>query len=78
MDEPQPVKPVIRLQMHSTLVITWEEYEQIARDLIARKFVGDFSVGDQILAKILLDVEGRYHTVKAHYHPELYRMDKLL
>lgn len=67
--------PVIRLQMYSLQVLTWEEYEQIVKELQARNLAGDITKGDRILAKILNDVEGRYHEVKAHYHPELYKVD---
>ena len=67
--------PVIRLQNYSFQVLTWEEYEEIRNEILAKKLVGDTTLGDRILARLLLDVESRYHEVKAHYHPELYKVE---
>lgn len=65
-------KPVIYLNYFTRQAISWEEYETIKREVLARFMAGDSGVGDQILAQMLLDNEYRYHEVKQHHVPSAY------
>lgn len=56
-------KKVIRFVTFNPCTITWEEYAQIQRDVIARRLAGCSEVGDRVLARLLLENESRYNAI---------------
>lgn len=50
---------VIRMYLNPPIV-TCKEYEEIRHELEARAFAGDITLGDRILAKLLVDHNWRY------------------
>lgn len=57
--------PLIRLYAYTPECLTWEEFEEVKRDVEARILAGCPERGDTILARLLLENMGRYYDVKA-------------
>lgn len=58
---------LIRLHAYEPSIVTAEEYEGLQRELMTRHVAGDLTLGDRILAKILVHNYGRYHQIKGRH-----------
>lgn len=61
----EPNKKFIALRL-DTYAVTAEEYEVLLNEISVSHAVGDITLADQILAKILHMALYRYNEVKAH------------
>lgn len=52
--------PVIRLHAYDPHIITWQEFEQLEKEIMARIMAGDATLGDAILARMLDHNRFRY------------------
>lgn len=57
-------KAVINFSTLAPYIITTEEYEEIEREVVARRLAGDTSTGDRLLATLLVHHRSRYLEAK--------------
>lgn len=55
---------VIRLHAYDPVIITTDEYEQLAREVRGRILAGDAGISDRICLRLLEEHESRYYEAK--------------
>ena len=61
---------MIRMYTCDAEVLTTEEFESLKHEVTARCIADDVSVGERILARLIVEHEGRYYEAKAQNEVE--------
>lgn len=58
------MEALIRMHTYEPCILTTQEYEQLQNEVIARSIADPGSVGDRILARLLVEHCGRYYEAR--------------